>query len=220
MSLPIRKNGSGSMIEKLKYAAIQQRRLYGSSHREALVLMLDSSGSMANRDCNGISRFEAARNAIGRFIAACNPAISLVGLATFNDSVTKYIEPTSNYGLMISSLTEFPYGNTFMYSAIINVCKELGEYETSVKRVVLLSDGWSNDHHYGIGDAISRAKASGVILDTIAFGDTADVESLRRLAVETGGVFRDVPLSAELLARTYQQLEVRVRGLLENRSKR
>lgn len=218
MSLAIIKKSHDSMMERLKSAALQQTT---SDFSEVVVLLTDCSASMDLPDCNGLRRIDAVANAAKQFVRACDSSLTMVGLALFNNSVYYYIEPTNQYGRVISGFYKAkPTLNTFLYSSVIWTSEQLGQFRVRVRRIICLSDGWSNDLHATIEQAIDSANRNRVIIDTVAFGVGADIECLRMLSERTGGVCKNVPLELETLAKTYKQLEVRIRGLLGSGEKR
>lgn len=216
MKLPVRitsESDAQSLLERIRRDTLQQSV---SKVQEAVVLLMDSSASMSTRDCDKkTTRISAACNAAMRFVSSCDSGISLVGVAFFSDELVRLVKPTSDYPRLYASLGEFTaYGNTYMYTYIVEMCGVLSEFKVPLRRIILMTDGLSNDRQFSEEDAIRAARSSSVVIDCIAFGDDADLEALRRLSTATGGVCKEVPLLAESLAKAYQQLEVRARHLL------
>ncbi|GAA2529964.1 VWA domain-containing protein [Pilimelia columellifera] len=155
--------------------------------RRAVVLVLDTSGSMANDD-----RIGAARAAALDYAATAPEGVWL-GLVTVSDVARAMIAPTANrpaFTAAVNGLTAT--GKTALYDGVEAARAMLDPRQTPgaaafvERRVVVLSDGEdtaSTTRYDRLAGDLSRATA---IVDAVAFGE-ADQAELAGLTGPTGG---------------------------------
>lgn len=167
-----------------------------------VVLALDISASMAGGPVTD------AKVAAARFLDRLKPG-DRAALVAFSNPVNtdpsvldsaRELDFTSDlapvYDLIEGLRAE---GSTQLYNAATKAVRMAGGLPAGHRAVLLLSDG--RNESAGIGDpgeAIELARASNVPVFVIALGDQIDESYLRRLASETGGLYRAAPSSSEL----------------------
>jgi uncharacterized protein YegL len=159
----------------------------------ALVLVLDKSGSM-NRHVAGTrtTQQRIANEAAAMAIESLRRE-SLVGVVTFDFFAHEHVPLQRNddperIAQQVRGITSD--GGTNLAPALRAAYRMLANVEAQKKLVVCLSDGQSQTRNLDdIVDAMSRAD---IKLSTIAVGDDADYETLRRLAQLGDGEFYPV----------------------------
>lgn len=158
-----------------------------------LVVLVDTSGSMQGE------KISAARTSLLQFIDLLDDRDRLQ-VITFSDRIVT-LTPLSSLGekrvevkRRVSGIIEG--GNTSLYDAIAMAYNDLqanGD-PNHIRAVVVLSDGMDTSSTLALGDVLAQlsnpneADAGNAIkLFTIAYGDDADTQILKRLAEITGG---------------------------------
>jgi Ca-activated chloride channel family protein len=154
-------------------AARPQARVTLPVQRSSVMLMIDTSGSMASTDVVP-SRLEAVRRAAGRFLDGVPSQVS-VGLMAFNQAPKVFQSPSSDRAAVRSSLAQLrPGGGTAIGTALQAALRIL----TTTPRqngarppaaIVLLSDGTSTS---GL-DQLAQAREAGrqhIPVYTVALG--------------------------------------------------
>ena len=179
--------------------------------KETVCLLVDTSGSMAFGMPGGPgTRLDAMCRGVLSILGCSDPRRTEYCLVTFND-VAEIRAPKTSHYLAIQSLKYIADGSTAMAQGI-NIA-----LTTRADRIILLTDGESTDPEDQVLGAAGRCRSAGVKVDCIAIGE-ADHKLLRRIAEETGGVFR-VASTAEELLKTYCLLETRSYLLLTHGGK-
>lgn len=160
----------------------------------AVVIILDSSGSMAA----GVMGSSASQQQIAnRGATAALGALDkqdLVGVIEFNSTASWVVplrpndqpEQTAEKILGIS-----PNGGTNLPPALEMAYAALQPVRAAVKHVIVLSDGQSQGRKKlpAIEQKFANAPGGPIKISSIAVGDEADTEQLRRLAQNAGGEF-------------------------------
>lgn len=76
---------------------------------------------------------------------------------------------------------------TELFRVSIEAVKLLESREAAAKYLVICSDGEFEDNAYSYDDVIAAAKAAGVTILSLGYRDSIHLQSIRRLAEETGG---------------------------------
>ena len=147
------------------------------------VLLLDTTGSM-------LEALPSLKNAALKLIGDLRPADS-VAVYSFNESVTELQSPTTDKtAAQRAVLRAQAMGNTALYDALTRVSLDL----TGVggkKVIVVFTDGKDNASAVTSDSVITRAKAAGVPVYTIAEGeavtDRALIAQLAGISQATGG---------------------------------
>ena len=198
-----------SLAERLEKQAssLQSHKL-----EELCVILVDASGSMHERCEDGHTKLEAVKLAlpnlqvVGRRVA--------YGLITFSTGATPLQTPTSNFGLILGQMEGVTSGSmTNIPSAIRGGIEMFMGKHTQRKRMILLSDGQSNEEQANLPLLIKQCMEDGIVIDTIAFGKDADEMLLREIAKLTGGVFYSAKAGVKQLAEVYKKLNFNVRYL-------
>lgn len=172
-----------------------------------VVLVIDRSGSMELDDYHP-TRLEAARKAAELFLQQIQPGDS-AALVSFRDYVTLEAELTEDRDLIMDTLRRLrPAGDTAVGEGIHGAVQILQEGESeSVKAIVLLSDGASNEGR-DPAVAANEARDAGIPVFTVGIGvpgEDFDEFTLRSIAETTGGEYLYAPDASEL-SRVYERM--------------
>jgi len=170
-----------------------------------IYLVIDISGSMADQ-----SKITFAKNAATEFVNAFQLDQSSgyrIGLIAFEAQVHTLSNLTNDPTGLKDAISKLqPGGDTAMGDAI-TTANNLFSQETgsdSAKTVLLLTDGISNRGMHPI-TAAQNAKASGLTIFTVGYGNDADVSTLNQVATMTGGKFYKA-LSGQDLVSTFANI--------------
>ncbi|CAL1164679.1 unnamed protein product [Cladocopium goreaui] len=177
----------------------------------AIVMVLDSSGSMSSRVMGGSRSQQEIANEAAALAAQTLDRTDLVGAIGFADGPYTVVplgpnrDPDAN-GQRLRSISSG--GGTNMYPAI----REAGEWllaaDAEVKHIIVLSDGQSSGNAESGVEHAERMRESGLSITTIAVGDGADHVTLQRIAQAGGGEFYAVS-NPNLLPRIFVR-EIRI----------
>ncbi len=157
----------------------------------AVVLVLDSSGSM-QRPVMGSSRSQqmVANNSASGAIEVLDPT-DMVSVVSFSGSprlvvpITKNDNPESTRR-KIKTITSG--GGTNLGPALTMAGNQLRGVESKTKHIVVLSDGESQNPET-LPEMAKKLGEEGIRISTITIGDQADIQTMRQIAVQSGGVF-------------------------------
>jgi Ca-activated chloride channel family protein len=168
-------------------AAIQQSWAFVKKQAD-IVLLIDTSGSMASED-----KIAQAMAAAEAFLNATE-ANNRIGLTTFDDIVEERV-PLGNaegvYDQIYSNIRSLRAdGGTELYMAVRDVVTELNKAEDDgrIRAVVVLSDGGdTGDENVTLQDAVraieaSRESLNPILVIPVAYGSDADINALNALA--------------------------------------
>ena len=179
---------------------------------EAIVVLLDVSGSMGNK-AGRSTRLEVAKECFKVFAerTIAHGYKHAVGLTTFDNRV-KHIFKLSEAAeafieILVNKSSRIQLGGrTAMWDAMIDGCNQLDEvhlkYPTCTRRLLCLSDGGDNESRNSHQSCVSIMKQKGVKMDFIAIGSRNDTAKLA--ALSTGGYclhFTDITQVEEICER-------------------
>ncbi len=176
-------------VASLRPGGVRRRRL-------ALQLVLDRSSSMndlAGGDEPKIAMARAAARSALRLTARDENAL---GIVTF-DAVARDLVPLqrttpANAGAIGELIDRLDAdGGTNVLRGLERGVAQLERSSAPVKHLLLLSDGVSEEADYA--PLLRRLRSDRITLSTVALGQDADAELMRRLAKEAGGRFHAVP---------------------------
>lgn len=163
-----------------------------------IALILDRSGSM-NDTVGGVSKVSAAKQGMTEFVGLLGDSDSL-GITVFS-SQADVLTPISALGpkhqavnAMINGIVAF--GNTRLFNTIAEQVQVLkGSPSKHIKAVVVLTDGMDNLNQLTVDQLVKQVTPAsedtnageGVKVFTIAYGNDADVDSLKKIANASGG---------------------------------
>jgi tight adherence protein B len=155
--------------------------LAGEAARRAVVLVLDTSGSMKDG-----GRLAAARAAALRYAAAV-PADVALGVVTFADRPVVRLNPTTDRAAVRTAIAGLTAnGETAIFDAVQRAGTLLATgYDLT--RIVVLTDGADTASTTGaatVGKSLSRSR---ITVDAVSFGAGAGDTNLNALARATGG---------------------------------
>ena len=163
----------------------------------AIVIVIDRSGSMgAAVDQSGQTQMRLAAEAAALAIGTLYPH-DLVGVIAFDSSATWVVTLAKNDNpnatmKAVRSIREG--GGTDILAGLDAAHRALTENttdlrESSIKHVILLSDGGSNGNFLPLINDLNRAK---ITLSSVGVGDGHDVELLESLAINAGGQYHPI----------------------------
>jgi Mg-chelatase subunit ChlD len=181
--------------------------------RVALLLVIDTSGSMALDPVQSVSKIDMAKEAVQLAAGALLDGDEIAILA-FNDRqqwimrLTK-IEGQDDRDRINASVNELKAnGGTEIYPALDVGYDELSKSDADVRHIVLLSDGKSST---GTPDSYTKLiegmRQSGTTLSTIAIGDDADTDLLQQLAEEGNGRYHAAATPQDIPRLTLQEAQ-------------
>jgi Flp pilus assembly protein TadB/Mg-chelatase subunit ChlD len=159
----------------------------GSGARSAVVLVIDTSGSMAGE------KLAAARAAALDYAAAAPPGV-LLGLVTVADSPTVVLSPTTDRAGFTAAVERLTAGGgTALYDGVQAAVDLLDPASRPAaaglveRRMMVLSDG-ADTASTMTSDRLTRVlKRSAVLIDVVALGSETDRAVLSGLSGAAGG---------------------------------
>jgi len=201
-----------TLTERLKArsANLERRKL-----EEIAIILIDASGSMSEHCKDGRTKMQAVKDSVP-YLQARGSYVEY-GMVSFDTTAQSIQHPTTNFSAILIQLDVISPGDmTNIPGALREGLKMFIERQVEKKRMILLSDGGNNCEGSMMDQRVSDCVREKVIVDTIAFGESADVNLLQSIAARTGGVFQKVE-SALQLEEAYAKLNFQIR-YLENKN--
>ena len=159
----------------------------------AFVFVIDRSGSM-QADVEGVSiegfnRLDLAKQATLSAVELLNPE-SRPSIVAFDSlaQVVVPIQPRKDEAAISRALRLLdPGGGTSIYPGLVEAINQLSTVESSIRHVVVMSDGLSEPGEFE--PLIAQARAMGITISSVAIGDSADPTLLAYIARLGGGAF-------------------------------
>jgi uncharacterized membrane protein len=165
----------------------------------ALVVVIDSSGSMAACHCNtfdrgsgsgigGVQKVDIGKEAILRAAAAMTERDEL-GVVAFNEAAHWVVKTQPLGGVadlqgQISGIRAD--GQTNIFAGLDQAVQSLEGVTATRRHIILLTDGWSTSGQYD--EILAKMRADGITLSTVGAGGGAN-PFLEQLATQGGGRF-------------------------------
>jgi Ca-activated chloride channel homolog len=185
-----------------------------------IVLVLDTSGSMAERGFAGSAKIDAVKRVVNDFLGGLRN--DRVGLVVFSGEAIVLGPPTLDYAasqkLVAPIETGSLAGGTAIGTGLATGINVLRDSEAKSKVVVLLTDGENNSGDITPLDAANMAKLLDVRVYTIGAVTTTttpdrdvpvesvDAQLMRKIAEDTGGHYYSVT-DENSLAEVYREIE-------------
>jgi VWFA-related protein len=173
----------------------------------AVILAIDTSGSMQARDSSGQTSMAAARSAAIEFISRLSSQ-DRVALYTFNNEPTLQLDFTTDHRQAMAvaeQITARARAATCLYDTAYAAIKKAAEIPRGRRAIILLTDGRDEKgkqacSRYTSNDVIDAAttKTIRVPIYTIGAGPRVDERELGRLASFTGGRYLQAASMDEL----------------------
>jgi len=161
----------------------------------AIMIVLDSSGSMGQRVLGGSRTQQEIANESAALAIETLDAQDLVGVISF-DNAHRTILPLTKASDAQAAVDRVraisPGGGTNMFPALESAGRMLRGVEANTKHIIVLSDGRSSGSPREGEIIASRLSQDGISVSTIAVGDGADTDSLSRIAAQGGGQYHRV----------------------------
>ncbi len=164
----------------------------------AMIMVIDHSGSMSESAGAGVTNLDLAVTAAQTAVDQMRSS-NYVGVIAFDTAFSWIVEPTlaSDKEEIKERIGTIPEGGgTTIQPSLWEALEGAEECETSIRHVVLLTDGQGESADYS--RLIAAYKAAGVTLSTVAVGDGADTKLLERLANNCGGRYYYSDMAADI----------------------
>ncbi len=161
----------------------------------AIVLVLDSSGSMGQRVLGGSRTQQDIANEAAALAIETLDRKDLVGVVTFNNVSQTLVPIGPNEDAQATAdrvRAISPGGGTNLNPALAEAGRMLRSVEANVKHVIVLSDGRSRGSSEEALNIATDLASDGVTISTIAVGDEADVQTLSAIAARGRGAHHRV----------------------------
>jgi Ca-activated chloride channel family protein len=185
-----------------------------------VALVLDTSGSMAERGFGGSTKIEAVKRVVNDFLGELKN--DRVGIVVFSGEAIVLGPPTLDYAasqkLVAPIETGTLAGGTAIGTGLATGINVLRDSKAKSKVVILLTDGENNSGDITPLDAANMAKLLDVRVYTIGAisltatavkdvsSDTVDEQLMRKIAEDTGGHYYRVS-DENSLAEVYREIE-------------
>jgi len=185
-----------------------------------VVLVLDTSGSMAERGFGGSTKIDAVKRVVHDFLGGLKN--DRVAIVVFSGDAIVLGPPTLDYSAsqrLVAPLdTGVLAGGTAIGTGLATGINVLRDSEASSKVVILLTDGENNSGDITPLDAANMAQLLGVRVYTIGAvslqasadkdvaSDTVDEQLMRKIAEQSGGHYYRVS-DENSLAEVYREIE-------------
>jgi Mg-chelatase subunit ChlD len=199
------------------------------------MLVVDISGSMTDRLADGRTKFEAAKEAINRFLHNLQEGVDHIAIVPFE---SRHVVARIKAGRFVNTKAEAiqqmeelprPRGHTALYSAAMAALEVLESRKASRPwrkfRLIVLTDGQNDvrsggdpgllDGPRGLDAVVSKASQVKIPIYAVGFGKPRDLdeESLRAMAWPSASNYYPAPDPAQL-ERVLEELKVVRRALL------
>lgn len=170
----------------------------------AIVFVIDKSGSM-RQGVLGSARTqqEIANESVVRAIASLEES-DLVGVVAFDNAPLEVVRlgPNTAPGEAARDVRGImPEGGTNVGPALRVARDRLNAVRATLKHVIVLSDGQSQDPET-LPTLAQQMRAEGIVVSAIAVGDEADIAGMQSVATAGGGQFYNV-VNANVLPRVF-----------------
>ena len=161
----------------------------------AIVFVLDSSGSMAQKVLGGSKSQQQIANESAALAIATLDKTDLISVIAFESNYQIVVPLSRNTdperaAARVRSIS--PGGGTNLYPALAAAGQMLRTTDATVKHVIVLSDGQSQGEPVEGVQIAQQMRDDGITISAIAVGDGADFDTLGRLAQAGGGAFYPV----------------------------
>lgn len=205
-------DGNGVPVPGLKADQFQafdgERRLTISNVTSAqdatvplsVVVTIDVSGSMAG---DPLSQAKLAATSFVRQLGASDRATVVV----FNDKVATAVPFTNDQAVLTNGFATLQAaGGTALYEAVQASAFAARTTDSPRRAVVLLTDGQNDTQQSAVTgeQALAAARAAGVPMFTVGFGDQPDTAYLKSLADATGGAY--LPATTATVGAVYSSI--------------
>lgn len=204
-----------TLVDKLKSRAANLKEM---KMEEVCIILIDTSSSMEECCKNGESKLMAVKRSIP-YLQARGSYVGY-GLVGFGSSAYPVQSVTTSFSTIILHSDHLTAsGQTNIPQAIKLGMEMMNDREVEKKRMILMSDGDNNCDRNLMEREITSCIEEKVVVDTIAFGDHADVNLLRSIATRTGGIFQQVESPLQL-QEAYGKLNYQIRYLEDKNGKK
>lgn len=147
----------GETLGEWENMSVDQNKVH-SLDQPTLLILLDASSSMSERDHSGITKIDAARWVISDVVGQLDTNKTSVGLLAFNggcNSARLYVEPTNTNPYRITAVVKkLPTGGKTPLASSINKAGEILSHAKQKVRLLIISDGIETCN----GDPVYEAK--------------------------------------------------------------
>ncbi|MER3448659.1 MAG: hypothetical protein C4315_02445 [Chloroflexota bacterium] len=194
-------------------AQVLSVRRAGTETPLALVLVIDTSGSMGQEYGGGLAQ---AQEAAITLLGSLQPG-DRVALISFANDVVVQVPFTQDRGAVINAIRGLQaYGNTALYQAVAEAARLAGEAGLFRRAVIFLTDGqdFGGRSQVGRDESLNLAAALAPQFLVIGVGRDIDREYLQELAARTQGRYVEAAGPAEIVG-AFRALSGLLRSHLE-----
>lgn len=194
-------------------AQVLSVRRAGTETPLALVLVIDTSGSMGQEYGGGLAQ---AQEAAITLLGSLQPG-DRVALISFANDVVVQVPFTQDRGAVINAIRGLQaYGNTALYQAVAEAAWLAGEASLFRRAVIFLTDGqdFGGRSQVGQDESLNLAAALAPQFLVIGVGRDIDREYLQELAARTQGRYVEAAGPAEIVG-AFRALSGLLRSHLE-----
>ncbi len=155
----------------------------------AVMLVLDRSGSMGRSAMGSIKTKQQIANESAAQAIATLDSKDLVGVIAFSNfpSTVVKLGPNTNPEFAADRVRNItPNGGTNIGPALRLAKEELDAVDAQIKYIILLSDGQSQDAEF-LPDIAKDLGQAGIRITTISVGQHADLQTMSKIAQQSGG---------------------------------
>jgi len=183
------------MIPKVKPAALDLKislsyPFPGSAKGAAFLFVLDTSGSVKG------SPFKGIKKSALEFVKLMGEN-DRAGIMTFNDNTKLVSTFTPEKELLERKINDLRTAGkwTVLFDALIEAMDVIKREDRESNFVILFSDGKDEGSRSTLDEVIQRTRQSGVSILCVGYSRVKKkhLDTLRKIAGETGGVFADAP---------------------------
>jgi Mg-chelatase subunit ChlD len=206
---------NGEPVEVIKFASLTNEQPL------RVMLVLDHSGSMLAEAGQEItmadyyfnreelvrkSPLKKAQNALVDFVNTFDFTKDMIGVVTFNNTITNVVEPTKDKDKILNAINSLEAdGGTAYYDAMQKALKVLNTQE-GMRFLISLTDGDDNASRVGLNRIVELANQLEIPIYNIGLGNVSPY-GLKKMALESQGEFYYAKESKEL-----NQIYNQVRG--------
>ncbi len=154
----------------------------------AIVMVIDHSGSMDERTGKGNTTYldvaiESAKRGVDNLRSTDS-----VGVLAFDTEYKWFVklQNVEDKAAIKDSIDRIPSGGgTTIQPAVNEACRTLAGYNSEIKHIILLTDGYGESDDYK--QVVKNIKSAGITLSTVAVGEGSDQNLMKRLATQCNG---------------------------------
>jgi len=184
----------------------------------AIMMVIDHSGSMSYSE-GGISCLDLAKASAVSAVETVR-STDYVGVISFDDSYSRVVglqkaENITGIKLGISSIQDG--GGTSIYPAVEAAVKDLSGISSTIKHIILLTDGEDGLDYSAYAPLLTRINDEGITLSTVSIGTGSNTMLLDALAEAGNGRSYHADINTDIPRIFAQEIYLSVNSYIVNR---